>query len=890
VRVKQSRKSVTLHGSVEQEPAESGARYRALVDSSPSAIIVDRNGKVSLANPACVRLFGASSPEDLLGTSALDLFEPDSRPLVEERLLVDSETVSAVEVRVVRLDGTSVDVEAIASPFLDEGVPSIQVVLIDIAERKLAREQEAQRIAASYSRSLIEASLDPLVTISPDGKITDVNEATEKATGVPRDRLIGADFAQYFTDADKARAGYKRVLRKGVVRDYPLSLKSVSGSVIDVEYNATVYRNDAGEIQGVFAAARDITERKAAEERMRKLNRVYAVLSGINQAIVRIRQPQALFEEACRVIVEVGDFRAAWVGLVDPDGKRVRVVAQAGAIGDYLEKVDIVLGDEERGKGPTGVSISERRHVISQDIEHDPVMAPWRESALRQGYRSSASFPLVVKDEAVGAFSVYGDEPGFFDKEQVHLLDALAMDMSFAMEFAEGEARRRQAEEVIREDEAELEKAQRIGHFGNFDWDARTDTIVWSDEYYRIYGLDSKQPPLGYEEHLKVYSPESAARLDTAVSRSMQTGEPYELDLEQVRPGGMTRWVTARGEVKRDADGKIMGLRGTAQDITERKMAEEQYRDVLETAMDGFWLADQGGHLLKVNDAYCRMSGYSEAELLSMRISDLDAIETPEETAAHVARILAQGSDRFESKHRRKDGSVFDIESSVSYEPEAGLFSAFQRDITERMRIEELAAQQAERIERTLTSVVDIASNIVEVRDPYTAGHQRRVAELAARIAQDLGMSDLEVADIRVAGLLHDMGKAGVPTVILGKPGTISPIEFELIKAHAEEGYQLAVSANMQEPIPELIYQHHERCDGSGYPRGLVGDQILVGAKVLAVADVVEAMVSHRPYRPALGIEAALAEIERGAGSLYDAEVSRVCVALFRGGHFEFSA
>ena len=151
-------------------------------------------------------------------------------------------------------------------------------------------------------------------------------------------------------------------------------------------------------------------------------------------------------------------------------------------------------------------------------------------------------------------------------------------------------------------------------------------------------------------------------------------------------------------------------------------------------------------------------------------------------------------------------------------------------------------------------------------------------------------MSDLEVADIRVAGLLHDIGKAAVPTELLGKPGVISPTEFELIKGHAEAGYRIAVSANLEEPIPELIYQHHERCDGSGYPRGLVGDQTLVGAKVLSVADVVEAMVSYRPYRPALGIEAALAEIERGAGRLYDADVSTACVALFRERGFEFSA
>ncbi|HEY5548943.1 MAG TPA: PAS domain S-box protein, partial [Coriobacteriia bacterium] len=834
-----------------------------------------------------------------------------------------------------------------------------------------------------------------------------------------------------------ARAGYKRVLRKGVVRDYPLSLKSVSGSVIDVEYNATVYRNDAGEIQGVFAAARDITERKAAEERMRKLNRVYAVLSGINQAIVRIRQPQALFEEACRVIVEVGDFRAAWVGLVDSDGKHVRAVAQAGAIGSYLDELNIVLGDEERGKGPTGVSISERRHVISQDIEHDPSMAPWRESALRQGYRSSASFPLVVKDEAVGAFSVYGDEPGFFDKEQVHLLDALAMDMSFAMEFAEGEARRRQAEEVIREDEVELQEAQRIGHFGNFDWDARTDTIVWSDEYYRIYGFDPKQPPPGYQEHLKVYSPESAARLDAAVNRSMQTGEPYELDLEQVRPDGTRSWVIARGEVKRDADGKIIGLRGTAQDITERKQGEQKrlraekfFRDTFEHAdvgiahvgVNGNWLrvnprlcdmlgytreellattfaaithpddvdenvaafrsmlageksgydadkrylrkdgsivwvhlnivlirkedgtpdynldvitditerkraeevirADQAdlfasreqlratveraavgiarlsldGRWLDANECLCKMLGYSHDELVGMAFSEITMPETVDRDLEGLGKLVRGEIEQYncEKRYRTKDGHIVwgDVFSVVARDEEGkpAYLVAVTQDITGRKEAEKLAVRQAEHIERTLTSVVDIASSIVELRDPYTAGHQRRVSELAVRMAEGLGMSGHEIDDIRVAGLLHDMGKAGIPTEILSKPGELSPIEFTLIQGHAEAGYRLAVSANMAEPIADMIYQHHERCDGSGYPRGLTGDQTLLGAKVLAVADVVEAMMSHRPYRPALGIEQALAEIERGAGRLYDAEVSKVCVALVRGGHFEFSA
>jgi putative nucleotidyltransferase with HDIG domain len=192
-----------------------------------------------------------------------------------------------------------------------------------------------------------------------------------------------------------------------------------------------------------------------------------------------------------------------------------------------------------------------------------------------------------------------------------------------------------------------------------------------------------------------------------------------------------------------------------------------------------------------------------------------------------------------------------------------------------------------ERIARTLTSVIDIARDIVEVRDPYTAGHQLRVCEIAVRVAKNLGMSAADVEDVRIAALIHDVGKVVVPTEILSKPGPISKTEYELLKAHAEAGHRILDAAHMEEPIPELVYQHHERCDGSGYPRGLTGDQMLMGAKVIAVADVVEAMTSHRPYRPALGLDAALAEIERGGGRLYDPEVARTCIALFREHHFE---
>jgi putative nucleotidyltransferase with HDIG domain len=192
-------------------------------------------------------------------------------------------------------------------------------------------------------------------------------------------------------------------------------------------------------------------------------------------------------------------------------------------------------------------------------------------------------------------------------------------------------------------------------------------------------------------------------------------------------------------------------------------------------------------------------------------------------------------------------------------------------------------------VQRSLASAVRVIGEVVEIRDPYTGGHQRRVSQLATRIAQEMKMPSAQVEEIRVAALIHDAGKMAVPIEILSKPGTLSALEFWLIKGHAEAGYRIVSSAEMAGDTAEIIYEHHERCDGSGYPRGLSGDTLLLGAKVLMVADVVEAMTSHRPYRAALGLDTALEEIDGGAGSRYDAVVSRACIGVFREKSFAFS-
>ena len=196
--------------------------------------------------------------------------------------------------------------------------------------------------------------------------------------------------------------------------------------------------------------------------------------------------------------------------------------------------------------------------------------------------------------------------------------------------------------------------------------------------------------------------------------------------------------------------------------------------------------------------------------------------------------------------------------------------------------LEEKVAQRTTKLQQALEGIVHAMSLTVEKRDPYTAGHQHRVAGLAAAIATEMGLPADRIEGIRLGGMIHDLGKIAVPAEILSKPSRLTEIEFALIKIHPQTGYDIVADIEFPWPIARMICEHHERIDGSGYPQGLRGDAILAEARILAVADVVEAMATHRPYRAALGIEAAMEEISRGRSRLYDHEAAEACLRLLK--------
>jgi PAS domain S-box-containing protein len=261
-------------------------------------------------------------------------------------------------------------------------------------------------------------------------------------------------------------------------------------------------------------------------------------------------------------------------------------------------------------------------------------------------------------------------------------------------------------------------------------------------------------------------------------------------------------------------------------------------------------------------------------------------------TAAILKGLLETGETitDMELVRRRGDAATFVMSLSAARVMDAdgeasGILAMFS-DVTERKQSEQDLEAAVSRLERAMNGSIRVISRMIEKRDPYTAGHEERVAGLAVAIGQRMGLDEQNLRELHTAGAVHDVGKISIPTEILAKPGTLTPPEWEMIKVHPAVGLEILEAVDLGWPLAEVVSQHHERMDGSGYPAGLVGENILLEARILAVADVVEAMSSHRPYRPARGVDEAMAEIRLNRGRLYDGAVVDACLAVVERGEF----
>jgi PAS domain S-box-containing protein/putative nucleotidyltransferase with HDIG domain len=630
-------------------------------------------------------------------------------------------------------------------------ITAVTVGELSARARRRATESEAGRreaqLTSAYNRRLIEASLDPLVTIGRDGEITDLNAATEAATGRSRRELIGTDFSNYFTDPAKARAGYEQAFREGVVHHCALEIQHRDGTRTPVLYNASVYCDETGTVAGVFAAARDVSGLKQAESEIRRLAS-FPQLSPLPiiefDRALRVRYVNPAMQQVLKEC-SVGnplDFvpsRWAWElaqddGL-DTDASDVQEVQIAGRI--FEER--IFFSREFQSLRIWAADITERKQ------------AEWALERLNHTLRtlSSANQALVRAT----------NEPELLHNMCRVLIDAGGYRMAW-----------------IGLAEHDEDKTVRVAAVGGHDEGyTQLAQVSWAD-------TERGRGPTG-----------------TAI----RTGEP---------------------QINRNfATDPRLGL----------------WRD----------------------EALKR--GYASSVALPLKgpAGPLGALNI------YAGEPQAFGSDEIQLFIELADDLAYGI---------AALRAHGERE------------QAVRRLHESLEDTIGAIASTVEMRDPYTAGHQRRVAKLAAKIAEEMGLAGDQTRGIFLAALIHDVGKINVPAEILSKPGKLTPIEIEFVRSHAQTGYDIIKGVEFPWPIAEAVLQHHERLDGSGYPRRLAGEAVIVEARILAVADVTEAMTAHRPYRPALGLDAALAEIESGKGRLYDPAAVDACIALFRTKGFAF--
>jgi len=304
---------------------------------------------------------------------------------------------------------------------------------------------------------------------------------------------------------------------------------------------------------------------------------------------------------------------------------------------------------------------------------------------------------------------------------------------------------------------------------------------------------------------------------------------------------------------------------------------------------EGVVLCAPDGRVLRVNNAFCHIFRFSSPEeVIGKNIDSIVADEITFEEARSFTEAAARGERvSVESVRQRVDGTLIDVSIlgiPIKIDEDLAGVYAIYRDITDKKMYERAMKENIATLFRVWRQTIELIASVSELRDPYTAGHQKRVAELAKFMAMKMRLSPESVDAVEMASLIHDVGKIKVPAEILSKPGPLDEVEYLLVKTHPQAGYNLLKDIDFPWPVAEIVLQHHERLDGSGYPQGLKGKEILQEARIIAVADVVEAMASGRPYRKALGIEAALKEIKSGRGTLYDEEAVDACLALFEEG------
>ncbi len=724
------------------------------------------------------------------------------------------------------------------------------------AEEKLRHEE--QRL-----RAFVEHSLDIIVLLDLEGTITYVNPAIESVLGFKPEERIGAKgFELVHPDDMNFLADSFNTLSRDTnfpVIQTEMRLRHKDGSWRTLEAVGSNLVSD-NVVEAIVVNYRDITERKLAERILRENEER---LRGITQNL-----PGIIFQFYAK---DNGEYGLSYIS--EPLAEFSEIVANVDTANlDVLFPLFLSrVHEEDKDRFLTSIKTA---------VETE----------------TSWNFEGRIAIQSDKIIWILGLSTPTRHEDQL-VFDGILLNIT----------ERKQTEELLKESEAQYRLL--ADHMKDQVWlmDLNLKFTYISPSLEKLLGYTLEQLiqlPLD-----KLFTATSLQTVMNVYSMEVPKGLadppiPFfkrSVELECRCKDGRTLWIECTFSFIQEENEKPVFILGEGRDITERKQieyelraSEENFRHSLDDSPLGVRISSIEGETIYANKAILDIYGYDSIE--ELKKIPLTKRYTPESYAEFQLRkgkrIRGEfGPSEYKISIVRKNGEISNLyvfRKGIFWNGEKQ-FQVIYQDITERKKAEEKLQQTLNSLRKAVGTTVQVLVSALESRDPYTAGHQKRVADLARAIATEMELPHDTIEGIFMACSIHDIGKLSIPAEILTKPTKLTNTEFSMIKEHPRNGYEMLKDVESPWPLAQIVYQHHERMNGSGYPRNLKGDEIIMDARIMAVADVVEAMGSHRPYRPTLGIEAALEEIEKNKGILYDDTVADACLKLFREKGFQLT-
>lgn len=693
-------------------------RFRALVENAAEAVVIlNAKGKVSYASPAVEKVLGYTE-EDVMQMDLFTVAHPDDivplAAIMEQVLANPGVAIKGHTGRMLHKDGSWRWLEATVTNLLhDPAVNGIVDNFRDITESKVAEEEIIKK--EHTFRALIENSVEGMAILSVEGKPLYVSTSIKNVLGYTQEEAMHLDLLKLSHPEDASSLNTMMVqamANPGVaVKGDATRMRDKNGSWHWIEGTITNMLHDPA-IGGIVDNFRDVTERKLAEKKIIHLNRLYAFLSQINQTIVHSYDEQIIFKEACRIAIEIGEFKAAWIGMIDVANAKLDLIEGFGILPEDLAYFTNVAYDKN---GVHAGVLQSGTYYLCNNVQQNYIAEKWKPLAAKRGYASCIVLPLKKFGTVIGAFNLFATEVGFFTPDEIALLEEATSDISFGLDIVEKQKQKLLADDLVKHKELRLNRAQAIAHVGSWELDFSTSIAIWSDELLRIYGLEAGDNKQSYSTWLQFIHP---ADIDYVLQKTNETKTSFNSTAffhRIIRRDGAVRHLQSQTRFEFNNDGKPKGLYGAALDVTEIKEAEEALRKsesnlkaIFENTSDGFILTDLNGIIKSFNNRSKDTINLNIGAEINVGDSIFDFVHPSRKDNYKniIAKVLSGEMLQYDYPYERKNGEThwfnFSINPVYAGNEITGL-SITSTDITER----KLTANLLLRSEANLKAVIE---------------------------------------------------------------------------------------------------------------------------------------------------------------------------------------